>query len=126
MRASSFASALRQSGEHEMARRMTMKAAILAALAAVAFNAATLSAAQAGSWTTRWTGPAGGVYQGSGGCNNGACQSSGTFTGPNGGVWHHAGNAHMVAPGQWAGDGSVTGPGGHTWQHQWTWQRGGY
>ena len=100
-----------------------MKAAMLAALAASALNAATLSAAEAGSWTTRWTGPAGGVYQGNGTCNNGACQSAGTFTGPNGGVWHHAGNAHMVAPGQWAGDGSVTGPGGRTWQHQWTWQR---
>jgi hypothetical protein len=100
-----------------------MKAAIFTALAALAFNAATLSAAEAGSWTTRWTGPAGGVYQGNGGCNGGVCQNSGTFTGPNGGVWHHTGNAHMVAPGQWAGDGSVTGPGGRTWQHQWTWQR---
>ena len=85
-----------------------MKAAILAALSAVALNAATSSAEEAGSWTTRWTGPAGGVYQGSGGCNNGACQSAGTFTGPNGGVWHHAGNAHMVGPGamgrRWLGD----------------------
>ena len=76
-----------------------MKAAILAAVAALGLNAASPSAAEAGNWTTRWTGPFGGVYEGSGGCSNGGCQSSGTFTGSNGGVWHHAGNAHMVGPG---------------------------
>jgi hypothetical protein len=104
-------------------RRYAMKSAILAALAAFSLTAMTASAADAGSWTTHWTGPAGGVYEGAGSCNDGVCKSSGTFTGPNGGVWRHAGNAHMVAPGQWAGEGSLTGPGGRTWQHQWTWQR---
>ena len=101
-----------------------MKAMILAASAALAVTAATGSTAQAGSWTTRWTGPQGGVYQGGGNCFNGACQNAGTFTGPNGGVWRHSGNAHQVAPGQWAGERTITGPGGHTWQNSWTWQSG--
>ena len=99
-----------------------MKAAILAALAALAFNAATLSAAEAGSWTTRWTGPLGGTYEGNGKCASGACQASGTFTDPNGGVWHHTGNAHEVGPGQWAGERTIFGPGGRTWQNSWTWR----
>ena len=99
------------------------KAIMLAASAAIAL-VATAPAAEAGSWTSRWTGPRGGVYQGGGNCFNGACQSSGTFTGPNGGVWRHSGNAHEVAPGQWAGDRTITGPGGHTWQNSWTWHSG--
>jgi hypothetical protein len=98
-----------------------MKATILAAVAALGLTAA--PAAQAGTWTTHWTGPHGGVYQGGGNCNGGVCQASGTFTGPNGGVWKHSGTAHEVAPGQWAGEGTVTGPGGGTWQHSWTWNR---
>jgi hypothetical protein len=52
-------------------------------------------------------------------------QRSGTFTGPYGGVWRHSGNAHQVAPGQWAGEGSIVGPGGGRWQHSWTWHNGG-
>jgi hypothetical protein len=101
-----------------------MNAKILFASAALA-TSLTASAAQAGSWTTRWTGPLGGVYEGSGSCANGACQASGTFTGPQGGVWHHQGNAHQVAPGQWAGERTITGPGGRTWQNSWTWHGGG-
>ena len=100
-----------------------IKAITLAASAALALIA-TAPVAQAGSWTTRWTGPMGGVYQGGGSCANGACQGSGTCTGPNGGVWHHSGNAHQVAPGQWAGERTITGPGGHTWQNSWTWRSG--
>ena len=100
-----------------------IKTITLAASAALALIA-TAPVAQAGSWTTRWTGPMGGVYQGGGSCANGACQGSGTFTGPNGGVWHHSGNAHQVAPGQWAGERTITGPGGHTWQNSWTWRSG--
>jgi hypothetical protein len=100
-----------------------MKTMISAGLAALALTAAAASAAQAGSWTTHWTGPFGGVYQGNGNCNNGVCQSSGSFTGPNGGVWKHSGNAHEVAPGQWGGDRTVVGPNGYTWQHSWTWSR---
>ena len=102
-----------------------MKARILTASAAFVLTAVTASAAQAGSWSTRWTGPLGGVYEGSGNCANGACQSSGTFTGPNGRVWHHSGNAHQVAPRQWAGEGTLVGPGGRTWQNSWTWHGGG-
>ena len=102
-----------------------MKATILPALAAVVLTAATSSAVQAGDWSARWTGPYGGVYEVSGGCNNGACQNSGTYTGPNGGVWRHSGNAHQVAPGQWAGEGTLVGPGGRTWQNSWAWHGGG-
>jgi hypothetical protein len=101
-----------------------MNAKILAVSAVIA-TSLTLTAAQAGSWTTRWTGPHGGVYEGSGSCAGGACQSAGTFTGPQGGVWHHQGNSHQVAPGQWAGERTITGPGGHTWQNSWTWHGGG-
>jgi len=101
-----------------------MKAMILAASAAIAATAATVPAADAGDWTTRWTGPQGGVYQGGGGCFNGACRSAGTFTGPYGGVWHQSGSAHQVAPGAWAGERTITGPGGHTWQNAWTWRSG--
>src|ERR1700756_1721997 len=43
-----------------------MKMAILAAAAALALTAIPVSAAAAGSWTTRWMGPAGGTYEGSG------------------------------------------------------------
>lgn len=100
-----------------------MKAMILAASAALAVTAA-VPAADAGSWTTRWTGPQGGVYEGSGGCFNGACRSAGTFTGPYGGVWHHTGNAHQIAPGEWAGERTITGPGGRTWQNSWSWRSG--
>jgi hypothetical protein len=103
---------------------MMMKAMILAASAALAVTAATASTAQAGSWTTRWTGPQGGVYQGGGNCFNGACRSAGTFTGPYGGVWHQSGNAHQVAPGEWTGERTITGPGGHAWQNSWTWRSG--
>ena len=102
-----------------------MKTIILAASAALMLSTAAVSAAEPGSWSTRWTGPHGGVYEGSGKCADGACQSSGTFTGPHGGVWHHSGNAHQVAPGQWAGEGQVVGPAGGTWQHSWTWHRAG-
>ena len=38
---------------------------------------------------------------------------------PDGGVWHHSGNAHQVAPGQWAGERTIVGPGGQTWQNSW-------
>jgi hypothetical protein len=99
-----------------------MKAVIMAASATLALTVATASAAEAGSWTTRWTGPRGGVYEGSGNCANGACEASGTFTGPLGGVWHHQGNLHQVAPGQWAGERTITGPDGRTWQNSWTWR----
>ena len=102
-----------------------MKATILAASVALAAMTATVPAAQAGSWTTRWTGPQGGVSQGGGGCFNGACRSAGTFTGPCGGVWHHSGNARQVAPGAWTGERTITGPGGHTWQNSWSWRSGG-
>lgn len=101
-----------------------MNSRILGVATALALTM-TVSAAEAGSWTTRWTGPAGGVYEGSGNCTNGACQASGTFTGPQVGVWHHQGNAHQVAPGQWAGERTITGPGGRTWQNSWTWHGGG-
>ena len=102
-----------------------LKAIILTASAAFALTVATAPAAQAGSWTTRWSGPHGGVYEGAGNCSNGACQASGTFIGPYGGVWHHSGNAHQVAPGQWAGERTIVGPGGHTWHNSWTWHAGG-
>lgn len=102
-----------------------MTAKLLAASAALLFTAVTAPAAEAGSWTNRWTGPHGGVYQGGGNCFNGACQSSGTFTGPGGGVWRQSGSAHQVAPGQWAGERTITGPGGNTWQHSWTWRAQG-
>ena len=59
-----------------------MKATIFAASAVLMLS----TTAQAGDWSTRWTGPNGGAYEGSGKCSNGACQSSGTFTGPHGGV----------------------------------------
>lgn len=98
-----------------------MKLTILAASAVLMLS----TAVQAGEWSTRWTGPNGGVYEGSGRCSNGACQSSGTFTGPLGGVWHHSGDAHQVAPGQWGGEGKLVGPNGGTWQHSWTWHRAG-
>jgi uncharacterized protein (DUF2147 family) len=102
-----------------------MKSIIAAVSAALALGVATAGAAEAGNWTARWTGPRGGVYEGSGSCGNGACQSSGTFTGPNGGVWHHTGNSHQVAPGEWAGEHSIVGPGGNTWQNSWTWRAAG-
>jgi hypothetical protein len=102
-----------------------MRVLILAATGALAITVTTVSTAEAGSWTTHWTGPAGGVYEGNGSCDNGACKSAGTFTGPQGGVWHHSGNAHQVAPGQWAGDRTLVGPGGRTWQNSWTWRAGG-
>jgi hypothetical protein len=102
-----------------------MKATIRAASAVLMLSTAAASATEPGSWSTRWTGPHGGVYEGSGKCTDGACQSSGTFTGPHGGVWHHSGNAHQVAPGQWTGEGQVVGPAGGTWQHSWTWHRAG-
>ncbi len=98
-----------------------MKTTILAASAALMLS----TAAQAGDWSARWTGPNGGTYEGSGKCANGACQSTGTFTGPLGGVWHHSGAAHQVAPGQWAGESKLVGPNGGTWQHSWTWHRPG-
>jgi hypothetical protein len=101
-----------------------MMAKTLTASAALVLSLATISAAEAGSWTTKWTGPRGGVYEGTGNCLNGACQSSGTFTGPYGGVWRQSSNAHQVAPGQWAGEHTITGPGGHTWQNSWTWRSG--
>jgi uncharacterized protein (DUF2147 family) len=108
-----------------MERRAAMKAMILAASAALMLTTVAASAAEPGCWSAHWTGPNGGVYEGSGKCADGVCQSSGTFTGPHGGVWHHAGNAHRVAPGQWAGEGQITGPGGGTLQHSWTWHRAG-
>ena len=98
------------------------KAIILAASAAFTLTVASVPMAHAGSWTTHWTGPQGGVYEGDGNCFNGACQSSGSFTGPYGGVWHHSGNAHHVAPGQWVGERTIVGPGGRTWQNSWTWR----
>jgi hypothetical protein len=102
-----------------------MKTSIAAGSMALVLNTAAMPAAQAGSWSTRWTGPLGGVYEGSGNCSNGACQSSGTFTGAHGRVWRHSGNSHQVAPGQWAGEGKLVGPGGGTWQNSWTWHPGG-
>jgi hypothetical protein len=101
-----------------------MRTAILAAFAALMLSALP-AAAQAGTWNMHWTGPNGGVYEGSGQCANGVCQSSGTFKGPYGGVWHHSGNAHQVAPGQWVGEGRLIGPAGGTWQNSWTWRRAG-
>ena len=62
-----------------------MKTLALAAALALA-----APAAHAGSWTSKWTGPHGGVYEGGGDCDNGACKAAGTFTGPFGGVWKHA------------------------------------
>ena len=100
-----------------------MRTMILAAAAALAL--ATGTAAQAGQWSVRWTGPLGGVYEGSGKCADDACQSSGTFTGPNGGVWRHNGVAHQAGPGQWSGEGAVTGPGGQSWKHNWSWSANG-
>jgi hypothetical protein len=100
-----------------------MKAAILAASAAFVLTTAAVSGAEAGSWSTRVVGPRGGVYEGGGSCNNGNCQSSGTFTGPYGGVWRRSGSSHQVAPGQWAGEGTVVGPGGGRLQNSWTWHR---
>ncbi|MGA7807018.1 hypothetical protein [Bradyrhizobium sp.] len=94
-------------------------------VAATAALMLTVGPAEAGSWTTHWTGPRGGVYEGSGSCANGACQSSGTFTGPLGRVWRHNGNSHQVAPGEWAGEHSIVGPGGNTWQNSWTWHAAG-
>ena len=98
-----------------------MKAMLLAASAAIMLA----TSAHAGDWSTRWTGPNGGTYEGNGGCAGGVCRSAGTFTGPYGGVWHHSGGAHQVAPGQWAGEGKVIAPNGGTWQHSWTWHRAG-
>lgn len=98
-----------------------MKALTLAACASFALAVSAMSPAEAGSWTTRWTGPHGGVYEGSGNCASGACQGSGTFTGPNGRVWRQTGNLHQVAPGQWAGERTIVGPNGGTWQNSWTW-----
>jgi hypothetical protein len=105
--------------------RTTMTKVFILAASAATVLVATVPAAEAGSWTSRWTGPRGGVYQGGGSCFNGACQSSGKFTGPNGGVWNQSGNARQIAPGQWAGERTITGPGGHTWQNSWTWHSGG-
>ena len=102
-----------------------MKAMILATLVALMLTTAAASAAEPGGWSTRWTGPHGGTYEGSGKCVNGTCQNNGTFTGPYGGVWRHSGNAHQVAPGQWSGEGQITGPAGGTVQHSWTWHRAG-
>jgi len=99
-----------------------MKASMLVASASFVLAVAAVNPAQAGSWTTRWTGPHGGVYEGGGNCASGACQGSGTFTGPNGGVWHQTGNLHQVAPGQWAGERTIVGPNGGTWQNSWTWR----
>lgn len=102
-----------------------MKAMILTASMALLLTSAGVPAAQAGGWTTRWTGPRGGVYEGGGNCFNGACRSSGTLTGPYGGVWHRSSNAHQLAPGQWAGEHTIVGPGGRTWQNSWTWRAQG-
>ena len=98
-----------------------MKTAMLAAAALVL----AASAAEAGNWTTKWTGPHGGVYQGEGSCDAGACKASGTFTGPFGGVWKHSGSAHRVADGQWTGSGEITGPNGQVLHHSWTWSANG-
>ena len=102
-----------------------MKNLILAASAALAFVAATVSSAQAGSWSLHWTGPRGGVYEGGGKCVDGVCESGGTFTGPYGGVWRHTSAAHQAGPGQWAGEGAISGPGGQTWKNSWTWSANG-
>jgi hypothetical protein len=98
-----------------------MKVMMLAASAALMLS----TAAHAGDWSTHWTGPNGEAYEGNGACASGACQSSGKFIGPLGGVWHHAGTAHQVGRGQWAGEGKLVGPNGGTWQHSWTWHRAG-
>jgi hypothetical protein len=70
-----------------------MKATMLAVLTVLMLSTAT----HAGDWSTYWTGPNGGAYEGSGKCSNGVCQSSGTFTGPLGGVWHHSGESHLAS-----------------------------
>ena len=101
-----------------------MKASLLCAVGTAIISIAMGSSAEAGSWTTRWTGPGGGVYEGNGNCQNGGCQASGTFTGPAGGLWRHSGNAHRIAPGEWAGEHTITSPGGRTWQNSWTWRAG--
>ena len=111
-----------QVGRHKLEDDM-MKTIILAASAALALAAA--APAEAGSWTSHWTGPQGGTYEGGGDCASGACRTSGTFTGPMGGVWHHTGNLHQVGPGQWAGERTIVGPGGRTWHNTWTWHSGG-
>jgi len=100
-----------------------MTKAVLAAAIVLTLTGA--QAAEASQWSLHWTGPRGGVYEGAGSCENGACKNSGTFTGPLGGVWRHEGAAHQTAPGQWAGEGTVTGPGGQTLKHNWTWTKGG-
>ena len=97
-----------------------MKTAILTAALLLA-----APAAEAGTWTTDWTGPNGGSCKGAGSCDNGDCKASGTFTGPFGGVWKHAGTAHRVATGKWEGGGDVTGPNGQVFHHQWTWSANG-
>jgi hypothetical protein len=97
-----------------------MKTALLAAALALA-----APAAEAGTWTTKWTGPHGGAYEGGGACDNGDCKAAGTFTGPLGGVWKHAGTAHRTAAGKWEGAGEITGPNGQTLHHQWTWSANG-
>jgi len=97
-----------------------MKTAILTAALLLA-----APAAEAGTWTTKWTGRHGGVYEGGGACDNGACKASGTFTDPLGGVWKHSGTAHQVAAGKWEGGGEVTGPNGQALHHQWTWSASG-
>ena len=101
-----------------------MKTIILAASTALALTVAA-PAAEAGNWTSHWTGPQGGTYEGGGECANGACRTSGTFTGPMGGVWHHTGNLHQTGPGEWAGERTLVGPGGRTWHNSWTWHSGG-
>jgi len=98
--------------------RMISKSLVVGALA---LATALSSPAQAGSWTLKWSGPFGGVYEGSGECSAGICKSSGAYTGPNGGVWKHTGDAHRTGSGQWAGDGAIVSPGGQTWRHSWTW-----
>lgn len=102
-----------------------MKTMTLAAVAALTFLAATAAPAEAAGWSLRWTGPRGGVYEGSGKCVDGVCESAGTFTGPNGGVWRHVGAARQAGPGQWSGQGAITGPGGQTWKNSWTWSANG-
>lgn len=101
-----------------------MNEKILVLAAALALT--TAAPAEAGSWSLKWVGPHGGTYEGGGKCAEGVCQSSGSWTGPNGGVWRHAGDAHQVAPGQWAGQGAVTGPGGQSWKNSWSWNGAGH
>src|ERR1700678_147296 len=64
-----------QSGNAFSERRTAMKTTILAASAALILTTAAASAAEPGSWSTHWTGPHGGVYEGSGKCADGARQS---------------------------------------------------